>query len=95
LLLLSVLLELLHPAVVGLHLLPQDGVLDLGRLFVKLDAADAVQPLHVQVSPPPHADAVEDEGREQMHLRERGRHRLTSISPFPPLTICRPRPRRR
>ena len=38
LLLLPVLLKLFHPPVVGLHLLPQDGVLQFGRVLVETRA---------------------------------------------------------
>lgn len=65
---LGVLLELLDPAVVGLHRFPEDGVLDGGRFFVEFDAAHAVQPLNVQVALPTDADAVQDERRPDMHL---------------------------
>ena len=65
---LPVLLKLLHPPVVGLHLLPEYHVLYLGGLLVKLDAADAVEALEVEVSLPPDAHAVEYDGGVEVHL---------------------------
>ena len=58
---LPVLLEVLHPAVVGLDLLLEDDVLDLGRGLVELEGADAVKAFDVKVPAPSNADAVEDE----------------------------------
>ena len=69
---LPVLLKLLHPPVVGLHLLPEYHVLYLGGLLVKLDAAGAVEALEVEVSLPPDAHAVEYDGGVEVHLLGRG-----------------------
>lgn len=65
---LGVLLEVLDPAVVRLHRVPHDGVLEVGGLLVELDAAHAVQPLEVHVAFPTDTDSVEDEWRADMNL---------------------------
>jgi len=65
---LPVLFKLLHPPVVGLDLLPEYHILNLGGLLVKFHAGHAVEPLHVKVSLPPHTDAVDDQGRFDVDL---------------------------
>jgi hypothetical protein len=67
---LSVLFKLLHPPVVGLHLLAEYHIFDLGRLFIKFETGDAVEALHVEVSLPPDADAVQDERRANVDLKQ-------------------------
>ena len=57
---LTMLLEVLHPPVVGLDRLAEDDVLELGGLLVELEGADAVEALEVKVAAPPDADAVQD-----------------------------------
>ncbi len=61
LLLLAQLLDLLDPLVVCLHLLLEQGVLQPGRLLIELEDTHPVKALQVQVAPPPHADAVQDQ----------------------------------
>ena len=57
---LALLLELPQPPVVGLHLLPQLGVLNHRVLVVKLKTSDPVQPLEVQPAFPSDANTIED-----------------------------------
>ena len=58
---LRVLLELLHPPVVGLDGVLEDGVLQSGRLFVELNTPGTVQPLEVDVAFPSNANAIQNE----------------------------------
>ena len=58
---LRVLFEFLHPPVVGLDGVLEDGVLQRGRLLVELNTAGAVQPLEVDVAFPSNANAVQNE----------------------------------
>lgn len=67
------LLEIAQPLVVTLELIAQQGVLLGGVLLVVLEAADAVQPFQVDPAPPPHAHAVHDQVRAQVHLEHRRR----------------------
>ena len=68
---LPVLFKLLHAPVVGLDLLPEYHILYLGGLLVKFHAGHTVEPLHVEVALPPHADAIDDQGRFDVDLIRR------------------------
>jgi len=57
---LALFLELPEPPVVGLHLLPQLGVLDHRVLVVKLQTPHPVQPLEVKPTFPSDANTIED-----------------------------------
>jgi len=62
------LLEFAQPLVVTLDLLSEQRVL-LGRsFFVVFEAADTIQPVHIDPTAPPHAHAVHDQMRAQVHL---------------------------
>lgn len=65
---LPVLFKLFHPPVVGLDLLPEYHILYLGGLLVKFHAGHAIEPFHVEISLPPHADAVYDQRRFDVDL---------------------------
>jgi len=67
------LLEIAQPLIVTLELVAQQRVLLVGVLLVVLETADAVQPLQIDPTPPPHAHAVHDQVRAQMYLEHRRR----------------------
>lgn len=67
------LLEVAQPLIVTLQLIAQQRVLLGGALLVVLEAADAVETVQVDPTPPPHAHAVHDEMRAQVHLKHRNR----------------------
>jgi len=64
------LLEFAQPLVVALDLLSQQRILLGGSFLVVFEAADAVQPVHIDPTAPPHAHAVHDQMRAQVHLKQ-------------------------
>ena len=63
-------LKLFHPPIIGLHLFPKNGVFNFGHFLVKLQASDAVQSLHVEVSLPEEAHAIKNHRRSDVDLKK-------------------------
>jgi len=76
------LLEFAQPLVVALDLLSKQRVLLGGSFLVVLEAADAIQPVHIDPTAPPHAHAVHDQMRAQMHLKQ---NKFGPDEPFSPV----------
>ncbi len=68
LLLFTVLLKLLDATIVGLHLLPQNSVLQFGSLFIKLQTPRAIQAFEIKIAFPPDTDSIEDKWRPYVDL---------------------------
>lgn len=71
-------LHFAHPRRVAFNLLLENGFLDTAALLVVLDAADAIQTVHVEPATEAHADAVPNKRRFDVHLKRR--KRMKSVS---------------
>ena len=66
-----VLLKIFNSSIISLDGISHDGILKCGRILVKFNAANSIQPLKIHVTFPSTADSVEDERRPDMDLEVR------------------------